>query len=114
MWQRSGTQPDAPRPAVSVAPPLPATTSAAPSASAPPPPPVPTIMLRVETDPPGAKVKEDDAEICAATPCDIEYKGEQADAGIEHLLVIIKPNYKVEKKLVHAGGAPLTIKLRPN
>jgi serine/threonine-protein kinase len=112
LWKRStSSEEDGPRPAVSVtAPPPPVTTSA----PAPPPPPVATIVLRVETEPPGAKVKEDDAEVCAATPCDIEYKGDQADAGIEHLLVIQKPHYKVEKKLVHAGGGPVVIKLRPN
>jgi serine/threonine-protein kinase len=115
LWWRSNSAGDEePRPAASVTPPpLPtASTTASPTASAPPP--VPTIKLRVETDPPGARVKEDDAEVCAATPCDIEYKGDQADGGIEHLLVIIKPHYKVEKKLVHAGGAPVVIKLRPN
>jgi serine/threonine-protein kinase len=91
-----------------MAPPPPAPS---PSAAPPPPPPVPTVILHVNTDPPGARIKEDDATVCAATPCDIIYKGDAADPTIEHLLVIQKSDYKVERKLAKVSASPLTVKL---
>jgi serine/threonine-protein kinase len=84
------------------------------SASAPPPVPLPSATLHVETDPPGAKVKEDMNVVCDATPCDIVYTGGQADSGIEHLLVILKADHKIEKRIVKADGKPLVVKLKPN
>ena len=90
---------------VSAAPTVPATTSAAL------PPPVPTVVLHVETDPSGARIKEDGLEICAATPCDIVYKGDANDGGTEHLLEFTKSEYKVERKLVKATRYPYFLKM---
>jgi serine/threonine-protein kinase len=98
------------------APAAPPTLAAPP---APPPPPAPTVppapkvtaTLHVETDPPGAKVKEEGDLVCEATPCDIVYAGEQADPTYEHLLTFLKSDYKLERKLVKVSASPLSVKL---
>ena len=79
----------------------------------PPPPPAPkvTASLHVETEPPGAKVKEEGDLMCQATPCDIQYTGEQADPTYEHLLTFLKADYKLERKLVKLSASPITVKL---
>jgi hypothetical protein len=87
-----------------------------PSAAPPPPsatPPVPrvTATLHVETDPSGAKVKEEGDVVCEVTPCDIAYSGEQADPTYEHLLTFLKSDYRLERKLVKVGASPLTVKM---
>ncbi len=102
-----------PPPPVAVVTPPPATSTVpaptpSPIVSAAP---VPTVILHVITDPPGARVKEDNLVICASTPCDIIYKGEQADPTIEHLLVIQKADYEVAKKIAKTSASPLTVKL---
>jgi serine/threonine-protein kinase len=98
--------------ATAAPPPVSVAASASSSAPAPlPPPPEPTATLHVESDPPGAKVREDYHILCEATPCDITYKGAQADPSVEHLITLLKPNYKVEKRLVHVGGDPLVVKM---
>lgn len=94
--------------AVSPAAPLSASAAAAPSAA---PAPKPTATLHVETIPPGAKVKEEGDTMCDATPCDIVYSGEGASPSTEHLLVFMKPDYKLERKLVTVDISPVRIKL---
>ena len=79
--------------------------------SAPPPPPAVTATLHVTTDPPGAKVKEEGETICESTPCDISYVGDMADAGFEHLLVFMKADYRLERKLVTVASSPVSVKL---
>ena len=46
-----------------------------------------TATLKVTTDPPGASVREDAIELCAATPCDVTFKGDAADPAKVHKLV---------------------------
>jgi hypothetical protein len=83
-----------------------------PAPTQPPPPvPKPSATLHVETDPPGAKVKEEGETMCEATPCDIVYVGEAQDSGLEHLLVLMKPDFKLERKLASVAASPLTVKL---
>jgi serine/threonine-protein kinase len=84
------------------------TPAASASASAVP---TPTAKLHVETVPPGAKVKEEGETMCEATPCDIAYSGEGASPAFEHLLVFMKPDYKLERKLAKADGNPVTVRL---
>lgn len=87
----------------------------APRETAPPAAPLPapraTASLHVETDPPGARIREDGETVCAATPCDVVYTGDGADARVEHLLEIAKPDYKLEKRIVSVGASPLRVKL---
>jgi predicted Ser/Thr protein kinase len=96
----------APPVAASVAPPLPV-------GSTPPraPDPVATVVVHFDSDPQGARVKEDDAIVCESTPCDIQYKGPAADPTIEHLYVVTKRGFEVEKKLAKVWASPITVKL---
>jgi hypothetical protein len=77
----------------------------------PPPPPVPSALLHIETDPAGAKVKEEGDTVCESTPCDVVYRGALADPGYEHLLMFLKADYKLERKIVRASASPLSVKL---
>jgi serine/threonine-protein kinase len=97
------------------------TVSPPPVASAPvtvtsAPAPIPaapavTASLHVDTDPPGAKVKEDGEVLCEATPCDIVYRGAQADPTFEHLLTFLKADYKLERKIVKLSASPYSVKM---
>ena len=84
-----------------------------PPPSAPPPPPKPkaTALLHVDTEPPGAKIKEEGDTVCESTPCDIKYTGDQADPTYEHLLTFLKADYKLERKLVKVSASPMMVKL---
>jgi hypothetical protein len=72
---------------------------------------VPTATIHVETVPPGARVKEEGETLCESTPCDIVYTGDAAGAAVEHLLVFMKAEYKLERKLVTTSGPPVEVKL---
>jgi hypothetical protein len=89
------------------------TPAAAPPVAAAPLPPAPSASatLHISTDPPGAKVQEEGDTMCESTPCDIVYVGDGADSGFEHLLVFLKPDYKLERKLVSVAASPVTVKL---
>jgi eukaryotic-like serine/threonine-protein kinase len=88
--------------------PLPPT---APTVSAPSIKPRVTATLHVDTEPSGAKVKEEGDLVCEATPCDIPYTGEQADPTYEHLLTFLKSDYRLERKLVKVSASPITVKM---
>jgi serine/threonine-protein kinase len=81
-----------------------------PAASAPPLQPA-LVKVRINTDPDGASVKEDGVELCSSTPCDILYKGPDADPAREHKLAIAHPGYKGETRTVHPADGPVTVKL---
>jgi hypothetical protein len=72
---------------------------------------VATATLHVETIPPGARVKEEGETLCESTPCDIVYTGDAAGEGVEHLLVFMKADYKLERKVVTTSGPPVQVKL---
>jgi len=93
-------------PATPSGPPL-ASVSAAPRSAAS----APAATLHVETIPDGAKVKEEGETLCEATPCDIAFTGEGASPTFEHLLVFMKADYKLERKVVVVGASPLRVKL---
>ncbi len=101
-------RPAATPPATAAAPPL-----AASSALASPAPPKPkaTATLHVESDPAGAKVKEDGETLCAATPCDIVFVGDAADPSTEHMLSFLLTGYRLERKVTAATAPPVTVKL---
>ncbi len=85
-----------------------------PTATAAPPPtvaPPSLVKVRVNTDPDGASVKEDGVELCSSTPCDILYKGADADPTREHKLSFTRNGYRVENKTVKVGDSPVTAKL---
>ena len=62
-------------------------------------------------DPDGATVKEDGVELCSSTPCDILYKGGDADPSRDHKLTVTRNGYKVETKVVRVGDSPVNVKL---
>lgn len=102
--------------ATATTPPLPSAPTASAAVVQPPPAPTPsaakaTSLLHVDTDPPGAKVKEEGDVLCESTPCDIVFTGAQADPTFEHLLTFWKADYKLERKLVKVSASPLNVKM---
>ena len=69
------------------------------------------MKVRIITDPDGASVKEDGVELCSSTPCDIVYKGPDADAAREHKLTLTRNGYRNETRSVTIGDSPVTVKL---
>ncbi len=93
-----------------------AQTSAVPAVStaadlAPAAPPIALVKVRVNSDPDGASVKEDGVELCGSTPCDILYKGADADPAREHKLTFARPGYRPEARTVKVGDSPIAVKL---
>jgi eukaryotic-like serine/threonine-protein kinase len=107
----------APAPAVAATPPRselvvePLAASPSPIEKSASQPPFASVKLEVATEPPGARVHEDGLEVCATTPCEITYSGDPSEAQVEHLLVITKSDYKVERKLVKSSAHALALKL---
>lgn len=92
------------------APPAEATSEIPRTAPEPMPPPK-TVSVEVVSVPPGATVRENTQELCAATPCQIQFTGADAEATKEHRLVIAKSGFRSETKVVRPGEAPLQVKL---
>jgi serine/threonine protein kinase len=105
---RPGPSPAASAPSLPTAPaPLPSAVAPAPSA----PPPMVIVKIRVNTDPDGASVKEDGVELCGSTPCELLYKGSDADPAREHRLTVVRPGFRSEARTVKVGDSPVVIKL---
>jgi hypothetical protein len=69
------------------------------------------VKVRLNTDPTDSSVKEDGIEICSSTPCDVTYRGSDADPSKDHKLLFSKSGYKVENKTIRIGDSPVTVKL---
>jgi serine/threonine-protein kinase len=82
-------------------------TAATPTTVTPPA----LVKVRVNTDPDGASVKEDGVELCSSTPCDLVYKGSDADPSRDHKLSFTRNGYRVENKTVKVGDSPVAVKL---
>jgi serine/threonine-protein kinase len=67
--------------------------------------------VRVNTDPDGATVKEDGVELCSSTPCDVVYKGADADGAKEHKIVVAHQGYRQETRSIKVSDTPVTVKL---
>jgi serine/threonine-protein kinase len=77
-----------------------------------PPPAAPTIVkMRINSDPAGATVKEDGVELCGSTPCDIVYKGSDADPSRDHTLVVTRQGFRPERTVVKASDASIVVRL---
>jgi serine/threonine protein kinase len=87
----------------------PSPTSSTPAVVAPAP--IAIVKLRINTDPDGASVKEDGVELCGSTPCDILYKGADADPAREHKLTFVRPGFRPEARTVKASDTSVAIKL---
>jgi len=72
-----------------------------------------SFTVKVTSEPPGATVKEDAAELCAATPCEIVLKGAiEADGTSKgHRLTVLKHGFRAETHVVKPGDAPVHVKL---
>jgi serine/threonine-protein kinase len=86
-------------------------TDTAPAAPAPPATTATLVKVRVNTEPDGASVKEDGVEMCSSTPCDILYKGADADTSRDHKLTFVRPGYRSETKTVKVGDSPVTVRM---
>jgi len=104
------TSPDPQHASSAAAPPAP--LPAAPAHTAPatpaPAPATTTLSVRFVTDPPGATVRENGTEICAATPCEHDFV---ADTSVEHKVVLSRPGYRPETRTVRASDAQLAVTL---
>jgi serine/threonine protein kinase len=69
------------------------------------------VKIRVNSDPAGATVKEDGVELCGSTPCDIVYKGSDADPAHEHTLVLVRPGFRPERTVVQGSDATIAVHL---
>jgi serine/threonine-protein kinase len=69
------------------------------------------VKVRINSDPDGASVKEDGVELCSSTPCDIVYKGPDAEAAREHKLTVARQGYKSETRTVRVADSPVAVKL---
>jgi serine/threonine-protein kinase len=69
------------------------------------------VKVRINTDPDGASIKEDGVELCSSTPCDILYRGTDADPSREHKLTFVRYGYRSETKTVKVGDTPVSVKL---
>ncbi len=85
------------------------TTPAIPVSAAPPAELL--VKVRINTEPDGASVKEDGVEVCNSTPCDILYKGPDADAEREHKLAVAHAGFKPEVRMIKVGDSPVFVKL---
>jgi serine/threonine-protein kinase len=107
-----------PAPAPSRAPALPLAAAASTAAAIPPPASAPAqlaaasiVKVRVNSEPDGASVKEDGVELCSSTPCDILYKGADADPARDHKLTVARQGYKSDTRSVRVGDTPIMVKL---
>ena len=105
-------RPATPAPATAMDP-SPVTPTVAPPAQpvAPTPPPAPvatTLSVHFISEPPGAAVKENGVELCAATPCDHAFA---ADMSAEHKVVVSHPGYRSDTRVVHGTDAEISVTL---
>ncbi len=97
-----------------VSPPSPAAIVAdVPAAALATAPPAPSgfAKVRLNTEPDGVSVREDDVEVCSSTPCDIVYKGADADQGIQHHLTFARSGYRSVTRTVRVADSPVSVTL---
>jgi hypothetical protein len=71
----------------------------------------PVVRVRIDSDPDGASVREDGVELCSATPCDVFYKGAEADPSHDHSIVVARPGYRNETVTFRGGNGPVRVML---
>jgi serine/threonine protein kinase len=69
------------------------------------------VKMRINTEPDGANVKEDGIEFCSSTPCEVTYKGPDAEPSREHKFLFSKGGYKSESRIFRVGDSPVTVRL---
>lgn len=97
-----------------VAPPSPTTASAVI-------PPAPTtelretaslVKVRVNSEPDTAQVLEEGVELCT-TPCEVLYKGADAEATTPHTLTFARRGYRSETRTIRVAESPVMVRLTP-
>ena len=66
-------------------------------------------LVRIETDPPGARVSDRGTEVCLSTPCELVWKGEGAK--LEHRLLAIRSGYRNGTIVVAPDDEKVTFRL---
>jgi serine/threonine-protein kinase len=100
-----------PAPVTVVAAPPPLTAAPLPPPVTPTPPPAPvatTLSVHFVSEPPGASIKENGVELCAATPCDHAFP---ADMSLEHKVVVSHPGYRPDTRVVHGTDSEVDVAL---
>jgi hypothetical protein len=67
--------------------------------------------VRLNSDPDGATVTEDGVELCSSTPCEITYKGSDAEPTQAHVLTVALTGFRRETVTVTAAASPILVKL---
>jgi hypothetical protein len=68
-------------------------------------------VLHLETTPSGAMVEWAGKKVCHATPCDITFRGDEADPEKEHRLMISRDGYQPEVKAVKVSDRSVSVTL---
>jgi hypothetical protein len=93
----------------------PTTAANVPAAATSPATDIPTApslaKVRVNSEPDSAHVSEDGVELCSSTPCDILYKGADAEPMRKHTLTFARRGYRSETRTLRAAESPLSVKL---
>jgi hypothetical protein len=69
------------------------------------------VKVRLNSEPDGASVSEDGAELCSSTPCDILYKGADAEPTRAHALTIARRGFRTETLAVRPPDSPILVTL---
>ena len=68
-------------------------------------------LVRIETEPPGARVSDRGTEVCLATPCELVWRGEGAK--LEHRLLATRIGFKPGIIVVAPDDEKATVRLEP-
>jgi len=97
------TTPPSPNATMASAPPT-STTTTTPTAPS-------LAKVRVNSEPEGTSITEDGVELCSSTPCDLLYKGADADPATQHSLTFARAGYRSETRIVRVADSPVSVKL---
>lgn len=67
--------------------------------------------VRIATEPEGASVRENGVELCGQTPCDITYRGADAEPTKDHTVVVAKAGHRSETRVFRVSEESVTVKL---
>jgi len=75
------------------------------------PPSATLVKVRLNSEPGGASVREDGVELCGSTPCDILYKGADAEPTRAHVLTIARRGFRTETLALRPPDSPILVTL---
>jgi serine/threonine-protein kinase len=93
----------------------PATESVpSPVASAPPPPPPKVAVVKIDSKPSGASVKDKAGKVlCESTPCEVTFEGDDAADDKEHELVFSRGGYRESTEKLKVSDKEISSRLIP-